>query len=186
MPIDLIAFTGLAGSGKTTAAKALVHFHGYSRISFADPIRRMLMAIGLTAEDMADRKEVPHALIGFNTPRVAMQTLGTEWGRRTICDDLWLKIARRDIEQARAFPDFAGIVIDDCRFDNEAELIRSLGGVVVKVERGGQVAMANGHASEVGVNPALIDRVITAADHDVNGLSKMAVELVEFWEREMI
>ena len=182
MPIDLLAFCGRQQAGKTTAAKHIAATLGFSRLSFADPIRRMLLAIGLTAEDLSERKEIPHALLGFKTPRYAMQTVGTEWGRYTIHDDIWLNIARHDIEQARRFPDFRGIVIDDCRFDNEAALVRSLGGVVIHVTRLDMPTVASTHASEKGVSMMLIDGTIAAHDGDENGLRIAA--LTEFQDMQ--
>ena len=48
-----------------------------------------------------------------------------------------------------------GIVIDDIRFDNEAELVRAMGGVVAEITRPGTIQMT--HASEAGVSRHLID-----------------------------
>ena len=49
---NLIALTGLAGSGKTTAADYLVKAHGFTRIKFADPLKSMLYTLGLVYEDI--------------------------------------------------------------------------------------------------------------------------------------
>ena len=182
MPIDLLAFTGRQQAGKTTAAKHIAATLGFTRLSFADPIRRMLLAIGLTSEDMNDRKEIPHPLLCGQTPRWAMQSVGTEWGRRLIGEDIWLNIARHDINQARKFPDFRGIVIDDCRFDNEAALVRSLGGVVIHVTRLDMPTVASTHASEKGVSMMLIDGTIAAHGGDENGLRIAA--LTEFQDMQ--
>ena len=57
----LIAFTGLAGSGKTAAANYLVNNFGFTKISFADPIKKMAMAYGLDYNSVYDpiKKELP-------------------------------------------------------------------------------------------------------------------------------
>lgn len=152
----LIAFTGLATCGKTTAADYLVKGHGYVRMSFAQPIRQMLSAIGVTPQEMSEGKNVPCEKLCGKTPRFAMQTLGTEWARRHIGDDLWVRALCAHIRTARDY----GLrhVIDDCRFDNEAAAVKEMGGVVIRIERPGLVAMA--HASERGISPELVDAVI--------------------------
>jgi hypothetical protein len=50
------------------------------------------------------------------------------------------------------------IAIDDCRFDNESELVKELGGIVIEIIRPGCVP--DGHASEQGISPHLIDKRI--------------------------
>lgn len=144
----IVAFTGLAGSGKTTAAKRLVNAHGYSRMRFAGPLKDMLHALGLTeAEIEGDRKETPCELLGGRTPRHAMQTLGTEWGRDLICPDLWTRAWLIALDRQ---PNGLPIVVDDCRFLNEEQAIKSVGGTIVLVDRpgaGAKGAAAN-HNSE--------------------------------------
>lgn len=139
----LIALTGLAGAGKSTVAKHLVAAHGYRVEKFAGPLKDMLRGLGLTERHIeGDLKEVPCGLLGGKTPRYAMQTLGTEWGRGLISPSLWA-----DAWSSRAA---AGrVVCDDCRFPNEADAVRRLGGVIIRVVRPG-LASTGGHASEAG------------------------------------
>jgi hypothetical protein len=60
----LIAFTGLAGSGKSTAADHLVQAHQFTRLRFAGPIKAMCRALGLTDEQVdGGQKEVPCQLL---------------------------------------------------------------------------------------------------------------------------
>jgi hypothetical protein len=163
----LIGFCGLAGHGKTTAARHLVSLSGlYAvRLSFADPIRQMLLAMGLSADDMSDPrlKETPHLLLGGKTPRQAMQSLGTDWGRRMVADDLWLNLARHRATSAMLTGNLP--VFDDVRFDNEAAMIRALGGHVIRIYRPGQPLIAPVHASEAGIAPALINATLSAHDY---------------------
>jgi len=88
----LIAFIGLSGCGKTTAARYF-NDHGFTRLRFAEPLKRMLRAIGLTDAQLdGDLKEQETNLLCDRTPRHAMQTLGTEWGRNQIDQDFWVNI----------------------------------------------------------------------------------------------
>lgn len=128
----LIAFTGPIGSGKTTAAKELYTL-GFQIIRFAGPLKAMLRCLGLTEEHTDGRwKEEPIPLLGYKTPRYAMQTLGTEWGRDLICKDLWINVWREAVERNRKF---SPIVVDDVRFENEVQAVRQLDGIVIFIDR---------------------------------------------------
>jgi hypothetical protein len=162
MKLKLLGFCGSAGHGKTTAACAIVgHYPGWYRVSFADPLRAMLSALGLTSEELTLRKEEACALLGGKTPRYAMQTLGTEWGRGHIDGNLWMRAAQH--KALSLIGNGLSVVFDDVRFDNEARMIRALGGQVVRVRRPG-LGSAMAHASELGISEELIDHTITAED----------------------
>ncbi len=149
----LIAFAGRAGSGKTTAAETLID-QGFALVKFADPLKDMMRAfyasLGLEPEQIerrieGDRKEEPDPHLGGKTPRMAMQTLGTEWGRDLIHKDLWVKAWAAKVTKLRhrGIP----VVVDDCRFPNEARRVRILGGKIVKIT-GRSGGLAPVHASE--------------------------------------
>jgi len=60
----LVALSGAAGSGKTTAADYLIEHYGYHRIKFAGPLKDMLYAIGLThGEVEGTSKQFPSDLL---------------------------------------------------------------------------------------------------------------------------
>lgn len=143
----VIALTGLAGSGKSTASKYLVEKHGYQLVKFAGPLKDMLRAIGFGEDDIeGSDKELSNSLLCDKTPRYAMQTLGTEWGRKCIGENFWTGLW---VDTATGVIAKGGrVVVDDCRFPNEAAEIRKLGGVVWRmVGRGG---IAGAHESEAG------------------------------------
>jgi hypothetical protein len=147
----IIAFTGLAGAGKSTAALHLVKRHGFERIRFAGPLKAMMAALGCTgAEIDGDRKELPCELLGGKTPRWAMQSLGTEWGRDLIARDLWIRAFNAALAKV---PAGVPVTVDDCRFPNEAEAVLAAGGIIVRIERPG-AGTASVHSSEAHALPA--------------------------------
>jgi hypothetical protein len=142
---QLVVFTGIAQSGKTTCANRLESF-GWKRVSFADPLKYMLSDLGVPGGCLwGDRKEEPLEILGGKSARYAMQTLGTEWGRDLIWGEIWLSAWERKV---RSILSRGGRVVnDDIRFPNEFELIRKMGGTIVKVERPG-VSTEHTHSSE--------------------------------------
>lgn len=149
----VIAFVGPIGCGKTTAAKYLVEKYCYTLCKFAQPLRGMLWSMGLTEEQTdGDLKEVPSDLLCGKTPRYAMQTLGVEWGREMIGGSLWVNVWRERIERLEL------VVVDDCRFPDEAYAVRSLGGIAVKIYRPGLVSQD--HSSESSARLVLGDYIL--------------------------
>lgn len=162
---SVVALTGLAGSGKSTLADYLIGRHGYIRVKFAGPLKQMARAVGLTEHHIeGDLKEVPCPLLQGKTPRYFMQVLGTELGRGLIGENFWTGLWART---ANDVLDNGGrVIVDDCRFDNEADTVRQFGGVVIQLQgRGGLQAASGGHASEAGVDADVVLRNVgTVAD----------------------
>lgn len=76
----------------------------------------------------------------FVTPRLALQTLGTEWGRR-LNDGLWAK-ATLNLIMSSTHDKWC---ISDLRFRNELDTILDAGGRVIRLTRG---KPKHNHASE--------------------------------------
>ena len=150
----IVGLSGLIGSGKTTAAKHLIEHHGFVRLRFAGPLKAMMAALGLTeAETDGDLKHEPCDLLCGKTPRYAMQTIGTEWGRELIGPDLWIRAWLASVDE---LPPNSRIVADDVRFPNEAEAIFGLGGKLIRITRRelGTAPPQNAHISELHQLPA--------------------------------
>lgn len=152
----LIGLTGRARSGKDTAGKYLAPKLSARLYAFAHPIKEAAkFAFGLTDEHVHGHlKETPLELYGGKTPRYILQTFGTDFARRMIVDDVWIKRAERELS---LYP--TNYIITDVRFDNEAEWVRAQGGTVIQIQRENAQAV-EAHASEKGVSPGLIDHVI--------------------------
>jgi hypothetical protein len=77
---------------------------------------------------------------------------GTEFCRKLFKDDIWVR---------KAFDNYdpkVHTIITDVRFDNEAEYIKNLGGIIIKVVRGEEKIAE--HSSERGVSDQFIDKII--------------------------
>lgn len=164
--IKIIAFTGKAGAGKTTAAKYLVGKHGYVRLRFADALKKMLRD-GLGISDAyidGSKKEEPCLELGGVTCRHAMRTLGTEWGRDLIHPDIWVNAFNRNLKE-HVSEGLDKFVIDDLRFVNEAvylESLRSIGYavVIVDIDRVSRTVEESNHVSETQRSNIEPDHVI--------------------------
>lgn len=149
----IIAIAGPAQSGKSTVATYL-KAQNYTEDSFAAPIRSCVARIlGVSLSQLETCKD--QALYPFHsTPRRMMQTLGTEWGRQMIQNDLWIVSLK---ERIRHEP--GSIVISDLRFENEAVVLRDMGAEIWHVERPG-IENTTGHVSEDGIMRQLHDYVL--------------------------
>lgn len=126
-----MAITGFIGSGKDTAAEYLTQNYGFKAVKFADPIKDMMRSIGLTTEELEDRKlkEEPHPLLRGRTPRYAMQKLGTEWGRNLIADEFWTSLWATRCASKNL------VVTADMRFFNEAAAVERNNGILIRIRR---------------------------------------------------
>lgn len=149
--IKLIGLTGMARSGKDTAALYLRDEKKFKTYAFAEPIKEACKVMFNWTDDHVNGalKELIDHHYGVS-PRYAMQTLGTEWGRETMNPNIWLKRAQCEIDDNEL------LVITDIRFNNEARLIRNNGGIVINVIRDDRPDV-KAHSSENGVHLNLIN-----------------------------
>jgi hypothetical protein len=142
--------------GKTTLARYLATFN-YRIVSFATPLKEMVTAM-LTnlgyphveaRELVTNRKEVLIPEIGV-TSRHLLRTLGTEWGRDCVHPEVWL--LSWEHRARRAMQEGYRVVCDDCRFPDEADLIRSMDGELWWVHRTVFNTPPSGHRSDGGLD----------------------------------
>jgi hypothetical protein len=154
----VVGITGTAGSGKTTAARIMCDRYDFSRVRIAEPIKRMARALGLTHDQVdGPLKDIPLDELCGKTPRYVMQTLGTEWGRRMVGEDIWVRVAEKEIR--RLMSNGVSVVVDDVRFPDEAAMIKKLGGAVVRIENP-VITQSTAHESERHIFNIEVDYVI--------------------------
>lgn len=132
----LIGIVGQKGSGKDTFAGFLP---GFRNVKFADPLKDMMRTLlsfdsdaDVEAMVEGDLKELPAVVLCHSSPRHAMQTLGTEW-RDLIDRHLWSNIFRTRV--APLLKEGTPVVCTDVRFLHEADLVRNMGGSLIRVTR---------------------------------------------------
>ncbi|HEU0196993.1 MAG TPA: hypothetical protein VFQ88_07215 [Nevskiaceae bacterium] len=135
----LIGLCGFKRAGKDTVASGLVQVHGFTRVAFADALRREVAEIdGIpVAEDAM--KDVPAA--NGRTYRDALIDRGQ--ARRAEDPDYWVKQLQAIVLDMRSN---ANVVVSDCRFPNEFAWVREHGGHLVWIRRCGVVS--NGDITE--------------------------------------
>ena len=152
--MEIIALSGFARSGKDEAAKVLVEEFGFKQVAFADKLREVLYAldpvVSFDREGTIYLQEVIdlYSWAGYKSTRFSeeirrlLQRLGTEAGRQTLWDSIWIDAAFANQ------PEDAKIVVSDARFINEFEAVKARGGQVWRIDRAG-IGPVNDHPSEI-------------------------------------
>lgn len=133
-----------AGSGKdTVAAHLMQHRIPIYPTSFAKPLKEACeILFGLNERQLhGSLKDEMDPYWGM-TPRKILQRVGTECFRNSFGDDIWIKILKRNI-----FNSSCDCVITDVRFKNEAEAIKSWGGILWRIDRPNR-PIVESHVSE--------------------------------------
>lgn len=180
-----IGLSGLAGSGKDTAADALRE-HDYVVGKFARPLYEAVLTLDpwiRTAMIVPPQTERLSALVRrdgwehvkrtYPEVRRLLQVMGTEVGRNIIGEDTWVNAADLWYDQQDA-----PVVWTDMRFPNEVAWLRSRGGLWVHIERPGHEPEGQGHASEGAIDPVEADYVLTN-NGTVEELRNALLEIVE-------
>ena len=147
--MKLIGLTGLPRSGKDTFARRLVENHSYAHRAFATPLKAAAAILlghevwEMNGEHGFDREAILPEW-GFST-REFLQKFGTECLRDQIRQDFWIKHMQNRLQGVDK------AVITDVRFENEAALVRSMGGKILEIWRPG--VTHNAHVSNQYIVP---------------------------------
>lgn len=152
----IIGLSGYAQSGKDTVADVLVKEYEFERITFADPIRKILYAIDpkINGNSLVELVDDYGWDIAKKNPEVRemLQHLGYS-ARVHIYQDIWIMAAFSKMRED------ANYVITDVRFQNEAEVIQNHGGNIWRVQRPG-VEAVNAHVSEWEMDNFNFDNIL--------------------------
>ena len=185
----LIGLMGNIGSGKSTVAEMLSKNH-FKELTFSEPLKTIAEIFGFPHDDLygtQENKIKVNKELGISA-REFMQKFGTDICRNAIPeimpnlkigDSVWVNYLEKKLwdNSCMCIPENAydkdnfkctcggvNIVVSDCRFLNEANLIREYGGYIIKLERTAEQSIneqsINAHASETTINIIRPDYVI--------------------------
>lgn len=158
----IIAFTGLAQSGKDTAANYLSSKHGFAHTSFATALKRTVRVKFNLSTRQTDTKEGKEEFVPAwgMTVREILQREGTEATKTFFGQDFWLKRWFMNIEYLRQ-RGCTRVTVSDARFPVEAKFVRAQGYPVVRIVRPGHdngLSLAErSHESEQPLPSSLVD-----------------------------
>jgi hypothetical protein len=141
----LVSITGFIGSGKDTIADYLITEHGFKKESWAGSLKDAVSHVfgwdrelleGKTKYSREWREQIDpwwseRLSIDKLSPRWVLQQWGTEVGRQSFHNDIWIASLENKLLKSKD-----DIVITDTRFPNELAAIQRLGGITIRVHRG--------------------------------------------------
>lgn len=157
-----IGLTGKAGAGKGVVADYLVEHHGFTKVSFAGPLKKMLRTldpvlstrVGFASENRYSGDSVRLSdlfAIGMTELQIKASKYGPEYRRllqvlgtdciRALDETFWVRAAMQQITAKGNY------VFDDVRFPNEALAVQAQGTLwcIMRDEHDGG---AGNHSSE--------------------------------------
>lgn len=186
----IIAFAGRKQSGKTTSAEFIQNVFKQSSLgdcqiyNFADTLKMLCIdVLGLSYNQCYGSDKDKNELVNCYwdnkqlTAREVLQIIGTDVFRK-MQNNVWSdatinRIKKDNLEMA---------IIADCRFPNEVESIKRVGGIVIKLERN---PYNSSHISETALDPdqynqSLFDLVI---DNKMLNIEQQNNQILEFLQR---
>lgn len=189
MKTQIVLLSGKQGSGKTTLQKELIrqchNRPGWRAVTlnFADPIRKMHDYCRGVLQDA--HVQLPPTTLQKDGN--LMQLLGTEWGRNTIDQEVWVRVFMGEITNiahrlgAANAPEHLVIINGDCRFENEFNCLGSALRVRLECPRESRKQRAemwranDTHPSETGLDDyALARKFDLALDTNAQALDECA------------
>jgi dephospho-CoA kinase len=139
-----VGFIGFAGAGKDTAAEFLTK-RNWVRVAFADKLKTLALQFGWDG-------------VKSENGRRLLQDLGM--AARAYNERFWINHADARIQQMQSWWKVSPkCVWTDIRFENEAEYVRSRGGIIIRVVRSHQ-NQADFHESEMNQLDIVADYLV--------------------------
>jgi len=181
--IRLIGLIGKAGSGKDTFAKEL----GWESVAYADALKRFCIDyLGCTHDDIytQEGKMRDNPEWGM-TNREILQRVGTEAMRCGFHKDVWVKILKRRVQ--KLLDEGKKVVVTDCRFENECQMVEDLGGILIEItrdeEQGNLTASEKQHPSEQSIDRRFVTFTVENNGTIEEMMLDFAKKFAEFSER---
>lgn len=174
----VIGISGKAGHGKDAVAVILQqNLHGVTPIlKFAQPLRDILCTLlDCSDEDIEQDnfKSTPIEWLGGITPRQIMIAIGD--ALRGLNEDFFLLYIKKQIDD---LVEFQTGIISDCRFKNEANFIKGIGGHLVRVNR--KIGLpSSDHQSEIELDDYTGFDFVIENDSDLDSLMGKVKNLSE-------
>lgn len=188
---DLIGITGQKQSGKSTAAEALVSL-GYVADAFADDLKSIIYRTQGIYVPIPRENQLKYGFEKFETYqnvidtigidlakeivpsiRRILQTFGSESVRDTLGEDMWANQVINRVKTRRLA--LIKTVVPDVRFENELNILRANGGVIIRIIRPSQKSI-NMHRSEIEIQNLDVDYEIIN-DGSIKDLQQKIIDL---------
>lgn len=179
----IVGITGRAGAGKSTLAQEIQkpkmftpHTKGIRIKGFSVALKKSVAAMfGINWELLEDQSfKASSSPLGI-TWRELLQKFGTEAVRNGMGENFWI-----DVLMSEYIPNTSKWIIQDVRFDNEAQAIRDRGGIIIRIERDNLIDVGT-HASEAGVSEHLVDET-WVNNRGIEEIKMEAARLAEYFK----
>lgn len=180
---NLIGITGYKRSGKDTAGEYFIE-RGYIKYAFAGPLKKACQEIFMFTDEQTEGNDKEKLDNRWNiSARKVFQRFGTEIFRENLADfypemenikeNFWTYRFKIWYENQLKINKDVKIVVTDVRFDNESNIIKELGGIIIKVERKNKKNLDQ-HKSETSIEKIKCDYLVKNDSNIENYYKKLS------------
>ena len=140
--MDLICIVGNIGSGKSTATE-IFKKHNYIELSFAEPVKQIGLILGFDHNNLYGTQQQKLEINNFwgVSGREFMQKFATNMMRNELTkyfdnfkdNTIWVRLCEKKIIDL--LKQNKKIIVSDGRFPDEINMIKKLGGKIIKINR---------------------------------------------------